>query len=625
MAFPPGFLDELRARVPVSEVVARSVKLVKRGREHEGLCPFHNEKTPSFTVNDDKAFYHCFGCGAHGDVIKFLMENQGLGFLEAVEQLAGEAGLEMPERSPRDLEKEQQSRRLTDLMEDAATWFQARLRDESGRAALGYVQKRALTTQTLSAFALGYGPDGRQRLRQAMTAKGWRDSDLIEAGLVILPEGGNEPYDRFRGRLMFPIRDAKGRCIAFGGRALSADAKAKYLNSPETSLFHKGRTLYNIDKARKAAYDSGQLIVAEGYMDVIALVQAGFSAAVAPLGTALTEDQITLLWRMVDEPILCFDGDRAGRKAAQRGLERALPLLKPGKSLRFAMLPQGKDPDDLIQAEGKGAMAAVLEASQPLSALLWDTLVESGDTSTPERRAAMQKSAMDIAGTIEDQSVRSFYQSDLRARLKTLFYGDRNTGFSASSRRPGGGRAWAPPPKASSFLKSSPLAQSDSVTNVGEIIVLTTILNHPSLVVSHLETLANLNCARKDIHSALESVLDAAPTLEGLDSQTQKNTLRECMPTRLVSEVDRDIFVRSLSFTRPGAELWQAEAGLTHTLSMLRRVTDLEEECRVAELEAEKGDMRALERWKGLRAQLAQHNKDLSNFDRGLENGLAGQ
>lgn len=619
MAFPPGFLDEIRARVPVSEVVGRSVKLARKGREYLGLCPFHNEKTPSFTVNDAKGFYHCFGCGAHGDVIRFLTDNNGLGFVEAVEQLAGEAGLQMPERTPHDREKEQQSRRLSDLMEDAAQWFAARLRDESGRGALRYVETRALSPATVNQFGLGYAPDGRQRLRQAMTAKGWKDSDLIETGLVILPEGGDEPYDRFRDRLMFPIRDSKGRSIAFGGRALSANAKAKYLNSPETSLFHKGHTLYNVHQARKAAYDTGQLIVAEGYMDVIALAQAGFTGSVAPLGTALTEEQITLLWRMTDEPILCFDGDRAGRKAAHRALERALPMLKAGKSLRFAMLPEGKDPDDLIQDGGPAAIEAALNDSQPLSQLMWDMLLENADLSTPERRAALQKSVMDMAQKIEDQSVRGFYQTDLRARLKKIFYGDSRP-YAGGQNRPARGRSsWAPPPRASSFLKSSALVQADSQTVVAESIILTTILNHPSLVVSHLETLANLKCGRKDIQIALESILNAAPALEGLDSQTRKNTLLSCLPGRLASELDRDIFVRSLSFTRASAQTWQAEAGLMHTLALLQRVSDLEEECRIAEQEAELGDMRALERWQGLRAQLAQQNKDLSNFDQGLD------
>ncbi|MEM7569003.1 MAG: DNA primase, partial [Pseudomonadota bacterium] len=494
MAFPPGFLDELRARVPVSEVVGRSVKLAKKGREYEGLCPFHNEKTPSFTVNDDKAFYHCFGCGAHGDVIRFVRETQNLGFVDAVEQLAREAGLQMPEQSAHDVQKEAQSRRLTDLMQDAATWFAARLQDHSGQAAADYVSKRGLTAQTIAQFGLGFAPDGRQRLRQAMTSKGWKDSDLVETGLAILPEGGGEPYDRFRDRLMFPIRDSKGRVIAFGGRALSSKAKAKYLNSPETTLFHKGRTLYNLDLARKPAYDTSRLIVAEGYMDVIALSQAGFAGAVAPLGTALTPEQITLLWRMVDEPILCFDGDKAGKRAAQRALERALPLLKAGKSLRFAMLPDGQDPDDLIKQSGASEMGALLENSQSLSSLLWDTLLENADISTPERRAALQKTAMNMAGEIEDQSVRAFYQSDLRAKLKALFYpAGQSTG--GTQRGYGNNRrgSWAPPPRASQFLKSSALARSDSPHSASELIILVTVLNHPRLLFSHLETLANLN------------------------------------------------------------------------------------------------------------------------------------
>ncbi|MEM9879505.1 MAG: DNA primase, partial [Pseudomonadota bacterium] len=421
MAFPPGFLDEIRARVSVSDVVGRSVKLTKRGREHSGLCPFHNEKTPSFTVNDDKAFYHCFGCGAHGDVIKFMTEKHGLGFVEAVTQLAGEAGLEMPQQSASDRAAQEVARGLIDLMEDAALWFQAMLAGQPGTAARTYLDRRALRAQTVATFQLGFAPEGRQRLRQAMLAKGWTDGQLIETGLAILPEGGGEPYDRFRDRIMFPIRDMRGRCIAFGGRAMAADAKAKYLNSPETPLFHKGRTLYNAHNARKAAYDSGQLIVAEGYMDVIAMAQAGFSAAVAPLGTAVTEDQLTLLWRMADEPILCFDGDKAGLRAAARALDRALPLLKPGRSLRFAILPDGKDPDDLIKAEGAPAFAQLLDRAEPLAKMLWSFVASGKDISTPERRAALQRQAYDQVKQIADPTVRSHYESDVRERVRTAF------------------------------------------------------------------------------------------------------------------------------------------------------------------------------------------------------------
>ncbi|MGD1956266.1 MAG: DNA primase [Sphingomonadales bacterium] len=619
MAFPPGFLDEIRARVPVSDVVGRSVKLTKKGREYLGLCPFHNEKTPSFTVNDDKGFYHCFGCGAHGDVFRFITEQHGLSFLEAVEQTAREAGLAMTEQKSVDAARAEQSRRLTDLMQAAADWFTSRLADEGGRAARAYIEKRQMTPQTRQAFALGYAPESRQRLRQAMTAKGWRDGDLVDVGLAILPEDGGEPYDRFRGRLMFPIRDRQGRCIAFGGRALSKDAKAKYLNSPETTLFHKGRTLYNIDQARKPAYDTGQIIVCEGYMDVITLAQAGFPGSVAPLGTALTEEQLRILWRMVDEPILCFDGDKAGLRAARRALERSLPLLSAGKSLRFALLPEGKDPDDLLRDEGKAAFEAVLESSLPLADMLWNSALDQADLSTPERKAALERDVMVQVSQIGDQSVKTLYQSDMRSRLKTLFYGRKEA--APRGKRQSYGR-WEPPKRASQYLKSSNLARSDSAQSVGERIVLATLLNHPSLLISHLETLVNLIPSRNDIQTAFESVLSAAPALEGVDSQAQKNTLRASLPSGLAAALDRDIFIRSLSFTRADAETWRAEAGLDHTLALLRRVTVLEEECEAAERALmemdEPASTQAFAKLSALREEIAQQNRELSQFDRGL-------
>lgn len=626
MAFPPGFLDEIRARVPVSEVVGRSVKLVKRGREHSGLCPFHNEKSPSFTVNDDKSFYHCFGCGAHGDVIRFLTEKNGLGFLEAVAQLANEAGLDMPQQSQEERQAEETARGLIDLMEEAASWFEAMLKDPGGQGARNYIAKRRLKAATIETFQMGFAPDGRQRLRQAMQAKGWTDGQLVETGLAILPEDGKEPYDRFRGRLMFPIRDARGRCIAFGGRALSPDAKAKYLNSPETPLFHKGNTLYNIHAARKAAYDTGQLIVAEGYMDVIAMAQAGFNAAVAPLGTALTEQQIKLLWRMADEPILCFDGDKAGLRAASRSVERALPMLQPGKSLRFALLPQGKDPDDLINAEGASAFSAVLEEAEPLAKMLWEFVIDGKDAETPERRAALQKEAFGLVRQISDPTVRTYYESDVRERIRATFYPPRQQANSYA-RYGSGPKSWgkAAPRGASSYLKTSHLGRSEANrtdTEWFEKIVICTVLNHPNLISSHLETLADFKCDRNDIQTALKHILSTFPMIEGLDSQAQKNNLLDSVPIRLVEELKGDIFLRSLSFTQTSVEAWQAEAGLLHTLMLHQRVVALKEECLAVEDALRDDDeavnQTALARLTALKDELAQQNKDLTVFDQKL-------
>ncbi len=335
MAFPPRFLEDIRDRVGLADVVGRRVKLIRKGREHLGLCPFHTEKTPSFTVNEDKGFYHCFGCGAHGDVISFIQNTENLSFPEAVEQLAGMAGLAMPEETPEERARMQRQAGLAEAAEAAAHWFAARLRDAAGKAALGYLAERGVDDAALRRFRLGFAPDSREALKQALTGQGFTEAVLVEAGLLIQPEDGRPSYDRFRGRVIFPIADRKGRVVAFGGRILEGDGP-KYLNSPETPLFHKGRMLYNMDHAVPAARDGAEVVVAEGYMDVIALDRAGFHAAVAPLGTALTEDQIAALWKLSDEPVLCFDGDEAGGRAAARAADRALPLLRCGPASRCA-------------------------------------------------------------------------------------------------------------------------------------------------------------------------------------------------------------------------------------------------------------------------------------------------
>ena len=343
MAFPPQFLDDIRARIGLADVVGRRVRLVKQGREHAALCPFHNEKTPSFTVSEEKGFFHCFGCGAHGDVIGFVMRADGLSFPEAVERLAADAGLEVPEQTPAEREHAKRQADLYDVMEKACAFFEERLGAHVGEPARDYLRGRSLDTDTIARFRLGYAPDTKTALRGALMSDTLPETMLIEAGLLIRPDNGT-PYDRFRGRVIFPITDRRGRVIAFGARILG-EGTPKYLNSPDTPLFNKGRVLYGMATARRAAHDKGRVIVTEGYMDVIALAKAGFVESVAPLGTALTESQLHELWRMAPEPLLCFDGDNAGQRAAWRAAERALPLLEPGRSLRFVMLPRGEDPD----------------------------------------------------------------------------------------------------------------------------------------------------------------------------------------------------------------------------------------------------------------------------------------
>src|SRR6201997_5687610 len=371
MRFTPQFLDELRARLPVSEVLARRLKPKKAGREWKGLSPFQQEKSPSFTVNDQKGFYHDFSSGKHGDIISFMMETEGVGFTEAVERLASMAGVPLPAVTPDAARHEQRRKTLHDVMDLAAKFFADTLASRNGAKARGYLADRAISPATQVQFRLGYAPAERFALKEYLGAQNIPVEDMIETGLLIAGDDIPVPYDRFRDRVMFPITDSRDRVIAFCGRALEKDQPAKYLNSPETPLFHKGDNLYNLATARQAAHDGSTLIVVEGYVDVIAMVTSGFAGSVAPLGTALTAEQLVLLWKMADEPILCFDGDAAGRRAAYRAVDLALPLVKPGKSLKFASLPEGQDPDDLARAGGREAINEVIGAARPLAQVLW--------------------------------------------------------------------------------------------------------------------------------------------------------------------------------------------------------------------------------------------------------------
>ncbi len=421
MRFTPQFLDELRARLPVSEVVGRRVKLRKQGREFIGLSPFNKEKSPSFTVNDQKGFFHDFSSGKHGDIFGFVMETEGVGFPEAVERLAQLAGVPLPKVSHEDEQRDARRKTLHDVMELAAKFFEATLAARAGAKARGYLADRSLDPATQIKFRLGYATNERFALKEHLGSHGIPVEDMVEAGLLVSGDDIPLPFDRFRDRVMFPITDLRGRVIAFGGRALEKDAQAKYLNSPETPLFHKGATLYNIASARQAAHDGAPVIAVEGYVDVIAMVTAGFAATVAPLGTALTEDQLALLWKMADEPVLCFDGDNAGLRAAYRAVELAMPRLKPGKSLKFALLPQGQDPDDLVRSAGRDAVNDVIGAARPLADMLWARETEGHSFVTPERRAALEARINEVTAGIADDSVRKYYRQDFNTRLAQFF------------------------------------------------------------------------------------------------------------------------------------------------------------------------------------------------------------
>jgi DNA primase len=551
MRFTPQFLEELRARLPVSEVVGRRVKLKKAGREYKGLSPFQQEKTPSFTVNDQKQFYHDFSTGKHGNIFDFVMETEGVSFPEAVERLASMAGLPLPAVTPDAARHEQRRKTLYDVMELAAKFFADTLASRNGAKARGYLADRAITPATQLQFRMGYAPGERFALKEYLGAQGIPVDDMVETGLLIGGEDIPVPYDRFRDRVMFPISDHRGRVIAFGGRALEKDVPAKYLNSPETPLFHKGDNLYNLATARQAAHDGSPLIVVEGYVDVIAMVTSGFPGSVAPLGTALTENQLALLWKMADEPILCFDGDRAGQKAAWRAADLALPLLKPGKSLRFALLPEGQDPDDLARTGGRGAIEEVIAAARGLSDVIWSREIEGGSFATPERRAALEARIGELSNGIRDEVVRRYYRQDLVERLQQTFapqgggYGRGNyrggnfagkfgnesgrrfaprnaqSNFQSGGRfasQPGRGRnapasqSLAPGPyqATSPQLALSPIMRGQrSAISRREALILQTLINHPWLLHDHLEESAALELAHPEAHKLRAGIIAA--------------------------------------------------------------------------------------------------------------------
>lgn len=511
MRYPPHILEEIRARLPASAVVGRRVQLKKAGREWRGLSPFNAEKTPSFYVNDQKQFYHCFSSGKHGDVFTFLMETEGLSFPEAVERLAGEAGVSLPAPTMESRETEKKRATAIDVMEMAAAWFEERLRSSRGAEARAYLDRRGLGEDVRARFRLGYAPNERYALRDHLAAKGVERNTMVELGLLAAGEDVAVPYDYFRDRVMFPITDLRGKVVAFGGRALAKEVRAKYLNSPETPLFSKGRMLYNLHTARKAAHERSSIIAVEGYVDVIAMTLAGHAETVAPLGTALTEDQLALLWRHADEPVLCFDGDGAGLRAAHRALDVALPLLEPGRSLRVALLPGGQDPDDLLRSGGPAAIDRVLEAAIPLSELLWRRAVEAGPIDTPERRAGLARTLRTTVAAIRDETVRRYYRDDIEGRLRSLSpQPARSTGA------PGRDRSRRQTEPASPRLTATPSASVTASAGfsgaapVREAMIAGTLLVHPEMVATFGDDLAELDFADSDCRAVVSVLLACA-------------------------------------------------------------------------------------------------------------------
>ncbi len=547
MSLTPAFLDELRARTLLSALVGKSLKLTKAGREFKGCCPFHNEKTPSFYVNDDKGFYHCFGCSAHGDAIRWLTDQQGLPFMDAVKELAAAASMDLPAPDPRAAERAVRDNSLYDVMSAAAEWFTDQLAGESGGAARAYLNKRGILPATAKAFGLGLAPDNRGGLKAALARFG--ESKLIEAGLLILVEG-KESYDRFRGRLMIPIKDARGRVIAFGGRILGA-GEPKYLNSPDTPLFDKGRTLYNLDRAAPASRKSDRIVVVEGYMDVIALAQAGIDEVVAPLGTALTEHQLERLWRLIDAPILCFDGDSAGQKAAIRAAHRALPMAAPTRTLQFVTLPKDQDPDDLVKAGGRGALEALLTSPQPLVDQIWAHELTLHPITTPEARAGLKQRLNDQAQSITDPNTRTQYAQEFRRRFEEHFAPQR-TPSSWGRFQPGRiGNRYQPPERAPSG--SARHISGNGINPMLGRAVLAGLMNHPCSIRDLSEAVGGLSFDDPDLNALRSALLDAAYDHPTLDSQT----LMAICDSHGLAHIRHSIFKTrgaAFSFTRKGAD-----------------------------------------------------------------------
>ncbi len=596
MAFAPEFLDEIRARIVLPELIGRRVKLKKRGREYQGLCPFHNEKTPSFTVSEAKNFFHCFGCGAHGDAIGFVMRSEGLAFPEAVEKLAAEAGLQVPESSPEERETARRRAGLLEVLEQVCDWFEAQLAEAGGQAAASYLAGRGLQPATIGQFRLGFAPGQRGLLRKAMNAKGIGDSLLVEAGLLKRPEDGGPLRDYFFERIVFPIADRRGRVIAFGGRALG-DAKAKYLNSPETPLFHKGRVLYNLARARQAAHDTGELVVTEGYMDVIALSQAGFPAAVAPLGTAVTEAQIGELWRLVPEPVICLDGDAAGRRAAFRTALTALPGLLPDRSLRFALLPAGEDPDSLVNSQGPGALRRALDRALALSDLLWLMDSEGRDLATPERQAGLWQALRKRIGEIRSPEVQNAYRQAMEQRFEAAFRYNPLSGrrvFAGRRRGPGrpalgGSPGWdkasrgAAVPGAGRGVRQAP----ERLRRRQEQVLLAALVNHPEILAEHAEDLTAIELAGTDLRRFAQALVDAVAAAPGLDTEALKRHLCEQGFSRLLEELlGRQVYVHG-GFARPETPLAEARVKWTNFLALQRQRQADTETAKAARLLAE--------------------------------------
>lgn len=593
MTLPKAFMDEIRARVPLSSVIGKRMKLTRAGREFKGCCPFHKEKTPSFTVNDPKGFYHCFGCGAHGDVVGFLMDHDNLQFMEAVEQLAGLAGMQVPKPTKEEEQKFKKQMSLYDLMETAARYFEQELHDKKNKKILDYLIERGLNLDTIKAFRLGFAPDG-EGLRQYLEKAGYKAEDMIEAGVFKASERKKgEVYPFFRARVMFPVQDFQGRTVAFGGRVMPEShggppdkSAPKYINSPETSIFHKGKLLYGLSRARKVIGDGETVVVVEGYMDVIALAQAGFRAAVAPLGTALTESQIEELWKVMPEgrrhPVLCFDGDAAGQRAAGRALERSLPILKPDYSVKFAFLPEKHDPDSLVKEEGVPAMQRVLDNAIGLFEMMWLEESKGRNLSQPEAKAGFRAALMTRARQIADMTVQEFFIHEINQKINDVYLTSSTGAQKGGYSRPDRHGRW---PKQTPGINTPyrPMAKKPEPVNrisklLPEKVLIATVINYPELFEEVGEQLGMLSVPnelydqlRQEVVRFLTHHFDTAENEQiSIDYQAVKQHLIESGHERtLESLFDSSLYVYA-GFAKPGQTLEKAREGWLDTYSRIR-------------------------------------------------------
>jgi DNA primase len=612
MAFSSRFLDEVRNRVGLAEAVGRRVRLIKKGREYHGLCPFHNEKTPSFTVNEDKGFYHCFGCGEHGSVFDFVMKTNNMSFPESVEQLANEVGLEIPVETPEERQRQMRAKNLFEVVEAATAHYEKLLYMPEGKDALNYLFNRGVNEESIKQFRIGFSANSSS-LKRALVREGISDQLMTEAGLLIQPDDPSRtPYDRFRGRVMFPITDRRGRVIAFGGRILG-NGEPKYLNSPETPLFHKGDSLYALSQAVEAARDNKTILVTEGYTDVIALHQAGFKHAVAPLGTALTENQIQILWKVVPEPILCFDGDNAGQKAAFRAAERAMPLLKPGKSIRFIALPDGEDPDSLIKTKGIKAIEETLGEAVHLFEVIWRFNTFGCRLETPEDRAGLENRLKEAAAIIKDKTVQRYYLNSFKSRLWDEF------GKNRSMNNVSGGRGnWRN--QQTSFVqmteKSGQGAHIDTIW-IQQAILIATLINHPLLFDRIGERLGSLEFKAPDLDKLRQEVLKTLALSPRLEKQVLRDHLEVTGFAVLLNGLLSRQVINHAKFARPDENIDVVQKGWEQTFRLYRRNQLLEEIQTVEKELSENPTTETFELLKALK-QTAMQKEDaeiyLSNF-----------